>query len=170
MEKKERYGDQRLVFSESSYQHVSQILEEFLSRSQARLAVFADLNGYPVVHRGDADTLDLSSLTALAAGDFAATAEMAKLVNRESRFRFLYHEGTARSSYLCSVGGDYFLLIIFDRTVALGVIRVLAHYAVEKLLQFIQTLKQESEETKKFLDFEFRDLLKHQLDKSIRSR
>lgn len=160
----------RLVFSESSYQTLSRILEEFLKRSQARIAVFADLNGYPVSYCGDADSLDIPNLTALAAGDLAATAEMAKLVNKESRFRFLYHEGTIRSTYICSVSSDYFLLIVFDKHVALGVIRVLAHYAVEKLLQLISTLKKEGEETKRFLDFEFRDLLTQQLEQNIRAQ
>ncbi|MBN2355446.1 roadblock/LC7 domain-containing protein [candidate division KSB1 bacterium] len=170
MDLENRKNGKRLVFSEDSFQRIIQILDEFLNRSQARLAIFADLNGYPVVYRGEADTMDISSLTALAAGDFAATAEMANLISEESHFRFLYHEGVSRCSYLCSVGNEYFILIVFEKKVALGVIRVLAHYAVEKILQLIQTLKKQSEETKKFLDFEFRDILTQRLDESIRAR
>jgi len=123
-----------------------------------------------VVHRGEADTLDLAALTALAAGDFAATAEISRLIGQESRFKFLYHEGAQRSLYLCAVGADYFLMVVFDNSVALGIIRVLAHYAVEKISRFIQSLKQESEQTHQFLDFEFRDLLARQLDRSLRPR
>jgi len=165
-----RNKGKRLVFSETSFLQLSQILDEFLTRSQSRLAVFADLNGYPIVHCGDVASLDLSGLTALAAGDFAATAEMAQLISQEPRFRFLYHEGVQRSSYLCSVGGDHFLLVIFEQKVALGIIRVLSHYAVERIEQLLQTLQQESEQAKRILDFEFRDLLARQIDETIRAR
>ncbi len=166
----DRNNGKRLVFSEESFQQIISILDEFLNRSQAQLAIFADLNGYPVVYRGTTETADINGLTALAAGDFAATAEMAKLVDDQPRFRFLYHEGNTRCSYLCSVGDAYFLLIVFEKKVALGVVRVLAHYAVEKLQLMIQTLRKQREETARFLDFEFRDLLTKQLDQSIRGR
>lgn len=170
MEMQQRKNGKRVVFSQTAYHQIARILEELLSRSQARLALFADMSGYPVVYRGDADTLDLAALTALAAGDFAATAEMSRLIGQESRFRFLYHEGVARSLYLCAVGSDYFLMVIFEKKVALGIIRVLSHYAVEKITRYIQELRKEGEQTHQFLDFEFRDLLAQQLDRSLRPK
>ena len=170
MEMQQRKNGKRAVLSQTAYHQIARILEELLSRSQARLALFADMSGYPVVHRGDADTLDLAALTALAAGDFAATAEMSRLIGQDTRFRFLYHEGASRGIYLCAVGTDYFLMVVFDKTVALGIIRVLSHYAVEKISHYIQELKRGSEQTHQFLDFEFRDLLARQLDRTLRPK
>jgi len=170
MEVQQRKNGKRLVFSETSYHHVTQILDEFLRRSQAQLAIFADMNGYPVASRGDAENIDMSALTALAAGDFAATAEMASIIGHDGRFKFIYHEGTTRSIYLCAVSEDYFLLVVYETRVALGIIRVLSHYAVEKIGQHIHELSQESEQTQKFLDFEFRDLLSKQLERSLRPK
>ncbi len=170
MEMQQRKNGRRVVLSQTAYHQIALILEEFLSRSQARLALFADMSGYPVVYRGDADTLDLAALTALAAGDFAATAEMSRLIGQESRFKFLYHEGASRSLYLCAVGTDYFLMVVFDKSVALGIIRVLSHYTVEKIGRYIHELRQGGEQTHQFLDFEFRDMLARQLDRSLRPR
>jgi predicted regulator of Ras-like GTPase activity (Roadblock/LC7/MglB family) len=170
MEMQQRKNGKRIILSQTAYHNIARILEELLSRSQARLALFADMNGYPVVYRGDADTLDLSALTALAAGDFAATAEMSRLIGQDKRFKFLYHEGTSRSLYLCAVGNDYFLLVVFEKAVALGIIRVLSHYAVEKISRYIQELKKGSEQTHQFLDFEFREQLAQQLDRSLRPK
>ncbi len=170
MEVQQRKNGKRLVFSEASYHHVSQILEELLRRSQAQLAIFADMNGYTVVSRGDAGQIDVSALTALAAGDFAATAELAAILGHDGRFKFIYHEGNSRNLYLCAVSDDYFLMVIYETRVALGIIRVLSHYAVEKISAHIQELRQEGEETQKFLDFEFRDLLSKQLERSLRPR
>ncbi len=170
MEMQQRKNGKRVVLSQTTYHTIARILEEFLGRSQARLALFADMNGYPVVYRGETDTLDVSALTALAAGDFAATAEMSKLIGQDARFKFIYHEGASRSLYLCAVGADYFLMVVFEKAVALGIIRVLSHYAVEKISRYIQELKQESEQTHQFLDFEFRDLLAQQLDHSLRPK
>lgn len=170
MEMQQRKNGKRVVLSQTAYHHIARLLEEFISRSQARLALFADMNGYPVVYHGETETIDLSALTALAAGDFAATAEISGLLGQERRFKFIYHEGATRSLYLCAVGEHYFLLIVFDKAVALGIIRVLSHYTVEKIGRYLMELSSGSEQTRQFLDFEFRDLLSRQLDRTLRPK
>ncbi|OPZ63974.1 MAG: Roadblock/LC7 domain protein [bacterium ADurb.Bin478] len=160
----------RTVFSETAFSKIALILSELLKRSQARLVVFADMNGYPIVHRGDIKAQSLSTLTALAAGSFAASGEIARLINNESRFRFIYQEGGVYHTYTCSVGEDYFLIVLFEKQVALGLIRLLTHQALLRISSYIKELQQTSEQAKSFLDYEFRDMLSRQLDDKLRVR
>jgi len=160
----------RMVFSETAYSKIALILSELLKRSQARLAVFADMNGYPIVHRGNINPQSLSTLTALAAGSFAAGNEIARLINNEPRFRYLYQEGGRYSTYSCSMGEDYFLIVLFDNQVALGLVRLLTHHALVRISGYIQELRRATDQAKNFLDFEFRDLLSKQLDDKLKVR
>jgi predicted regulator of Ras-like GTPase activity (Roadblock/LC7/MglB family) len=170
MEMSQRKNGKRLVFSEKTYHKIGQILTELLKQSQSQLCLFADMNGYPITHSGEAELTDIFSLTALAAGDFSATAEMAKIIGGEERFRFIYHEGAARNVYLCNVGDNYLLLIVFTKNVALGMVRILAQRTVERLVALLAELKQESDNASRFIDDEFRSMLGQQLDSAFGGR
>jgi len=170
MEMSQRRNGKRLVFSERTYHKIVQILSDLLKNSQSQVCLFADMNGYPITYCGNTETIDIFNLTALAAGDFSATAEMAKIIGGEDRFRFIYHEGTSQNIYLCNVGESYLLLIVFDRNVALGMIRILAQRTIEKLSALIEELKKEGENAARFVDDEFRSLLGRQLDSAFGGR
>ena len=157
----------RVVFSESSYHKVAKILADFKRMSNANLCVFADMNGYPITYSGELRDLDISTLSALAAGDFAATTEMSKMISGENQFKFIYHEGLSRNIYLCNVGNDYLLIVVFGKNVALGMIRVLANQVINNLHSLLAKLKEESAKASQFLDAEFRDLLNNEIDKSL---
>lgn len=160
----------RMVLSETAYQKIAVILNELLKRSQARLAIFADMNGYPIVHHGEIKPQSLSTLTALAAGSFAAGAEMARLINNESRFRYVFQEGGHFNTYTCSIGDEYFLLMLFEKQVALGLVRLLTNLAIARIGVYLKELRQSTDQAKKFLDYEFRDILSKQLDVKLRVR
>jgi predicted regulator of Ras-like GTPase activity (Roadblock/LC7/MglB family) len=160
----------RMVFSETAFHKIALLLNELLKRTQARLAVFADMNGYPVVHRGDIKPQSLSTLTALAAGSFAASSEMARMVNQEARFRYIYQEGGPYNVYIGSLGDDYFLMILFEKQVPLGLIRVLTQHILARINSLLQEVRHSTTEARTFLDSEFRDRLSRQLDEKLRAR
>jgi len=168
MELKKRKNGKRLVLSEASYQKVTQILKELNKKSRSRLCVFADMNGYPITYSGSTRGIDVSSLAALSAGDFSATAEMAKILSGDKNFHFIYHEGSKENVYLCNVGDDYLLIVVFSKKVALGMIRLMSHHATEQLLKLIDSIREQSSKASEFLDMEFRDLLTKELDKSLK--
>lgn len=158
----------RIVLSESAYGKIAGYLSEFLRRSRASLCIFADINGYPISHRGQDQDLNIQLLTALAAGDFSATMEIATLMGEKGRFKFIYHEGEARNLYLCNVGKDYILIVLFDQDVPLGLIRVLTQRTLEKLHDLFIEVKTDTEQAAQFLDLEFRKLVSEELDKTFR--
>ncbi|MDZ7295676.1 MAG: roadblock/LC7 domain-containing protein, partial [candidate division KSB1 bacterium] len=152
-------GSKRLVLSESNYAEIRAIVTELVVKTKARAIVFADMNGHPICQGGATGELDLASLTALAAGEFSATAEIARLIGEPGKFRLLFHEGSRANVYISSVAGTYLLLIIFDPSVALGIVRIFAHRAVTLLNKLLEEARRAEEEAARFLDMEFGELL-----------
>ncbi|MBN2001367.1 roadblock/LC7 domain-containing protein [candidate division KSB1 bacterium] len=154
----------RLVFSETTFQKIFQILTDMIKQSRAHLCIFADMNGYPISYSGTLQDVDVSSLTALAAGTFSATSAMANIVAKEERFKYIYQEGESRNIYMSTVEEEYVLIVVFDRSVTLGMIRVMTHYTIEKLTGLIEQLKKQNEQLTQFLDVEFKALLSKEVD------
>jgi predicted regulator of Ras-like GTPase activity (Roadblock/LC7/MglB family) len=170
MQARQRENGKRIVLSEESFKKVADLLQDFLKRSRATLCVFADMNGYPIAYQGYLNQSQVASLTALAAGDFLATSEMAKLTQNGDRFSFIFHEGVKQNLYLCSLGDDYLLVVLFHKSIALGLIRVLTQHIIEQLQQLLEQFRQQYQENVELFDNEFRALLGKELDKAFGSK
>lgn len=168
MESQSGKNGKKIVLSESTYAKVGDILKDLLTKTRAKAAVFADMDGYPIVYRGRTAHIQIPALTALAAGSFSATAEIAKIIGEKDRFRFLYHEGERSNIYLCTVGDSHIIFVTFDSSVALGMIRIFTNLAVNKLSELLGDIQKESKEAAEFLDLEFQSLLSEELDKSFK--
>lgn len=158
---------QPFMLSTATFNKVSEVMRELVISTRSDFAMFCDVNGNPITHYGKNVTLELSGLAALAAGDFAATREIARVIGEKEGFKFIFQEGERRNIYLCNVGFDFLLVIIFDKAVALGLIRIFANKTVENLKQVLETAAAAEEKTSEFLDVEFGVLLGQELDKSF---
>lgn len=161
-------GTKRILLSESNYAEIRAVVTELVTKTRARTIVFADMNGHPICQGGARAELDIAALTALAAGEFSATAEIARLIGEPGKFRLLLHEGTKGNVYIATVSGSYLLLIVFDPSVALGVVRVFTAKAVAVLNRILEGARRAEEEAARFLDLEFGELLKRELERSFR--
>jgi predicted regulator of Ras-like GTPase activity (Roadblock/LC7/MglB family) len=167
MDRANSKNGKRMVFSEIAFSRLNAVLAELLNRTNALFCVFADVNGYPVSSCGTAEEVDLSSLTALAAGTFSATAAMAHIITGEEQFKHIFLEGVQKNIYLCNVSGDYLLYIVFDKGVSVGLIRVLATQAIARLSDVIRQIADDNDEASRFLDVEFKSLLNRELNRSF---
>ncbi len=155
----------RIVFSEKTYQNIISILTELRTRLNAKITIFADMNGYPIGYDETVPAIDITSLTALASGTFSATSEMAKMVQEQDKFRFIYLEGKENNIYMCNVSKDYLIIVLFDKSVAMGMVRILTHNTVEKLSKILDELSMENQQASKYIDIEFKSMLNKELDK-----
>lgn len=158
---------QPFMLSTAAFNKISDIMRELVISTRSDFAMFCDVNGNPITHYGKNVTFELSGLAALAAGDFAATREIARVIGEKEGFKFIFQEGERRNIYLCNVGFDFLLVIIFDKAVALGLIRIFANKTVENLKQVLETAAAAENKTSEFLDVEFGVLLGQELDKSF---
>ena len=157
----------RWVFSEATFQKINLALGQLCTHLKADVIIFADRNGYPVSYEVTDSEIDINNLTVLAAGTFSATAEMASLIKEKDQFKYIFHEGNYRNVYMCTVGSEYLMVIVFKKETALGLVRVLAQNVVTRLEELVNDLKKENKQAVKVLDDEFKSLLKSELDKTF---
>jgi predicted regulator of Ras-like GTPase activity (Roadblock/LC7/MglB family) len=126
------------------------------------------MSGQLISQRGNTDDMNTTVLSALAASDFAATAEMAKLVGEDAKFKLLFHEGEKRNVYLSNVGDYFFLVVVFDVNVTLGLIRIYTKKAIQGLMQILEEESDDDIDKKDIIDSDFSSLLGDALDETFK--
>jgi len=126
------------------------------------------MSGQLISQRGNTENMNTTVLSALAASDFAATSEMAKLVGEEAKFKLLFHEGEKRNVYLSNVGDNFFLVVVFDVSVTLGLIRIYTKKAIEDLGGILDDDSDSGETDEKIIDSDFSSLLGDALDDTFK--
>jgi len=117
----------RVVFYERDVSRFDGELDGFLELSGARCALLIDKEGHLVTRRGDSMQASVESISALVAGSFAATREMARLLG-EDQFTTMFHQGGRDSIQISLVGDRALFAMVFDDRTNLGLVR---YYAVE---------------------------------------
>jgi predicted regulator of Ras-like GTPase activity (Roadblock/LC7/MglB family) len=124
--------DKRLVFYAQDVERLDSELDGFLELSSAKCALLIDKEGHMVTRRGEPLGASADSLAALAAGSFAATRELARLLGEE-QFTCLFHQGSRDSIQLQLIGDRTLLAILFDQRTNLGLVRFYAAEAARHL-------------------------------------
>lgn len=104
---------------------IENLLKDFLAKSESQWTAVVDKGGNLFAEMGDIGTLDISILSALAAGSFAATRELAKRLG-EQEFTALYHEGSRISILMTALDFDCLLLTVFGEKTNIGLVRFYA--------------------------------------------
>lgn len=129
----ERIGQQRwLALDAVALAKLDAVLNEFLSVSGAKCALLVDKDGYLVTQQGKAFSFDNDTISALVAGGYGATKEIARLLG-EDEFSVLYHQGKRESLQLTLVADCALLSVIFDNKTTLGLIRLYSQEAAKAL-------------------------------------
>ena len=122
----------RLVFYKDDIDSINAVLDAFLKQSAAKCALLVDKDGHMVTCRGTSKSIDLDTISALVAGSFAATREMARLLGEEE-FTALFHQGKSDNIQLSLVGERALLTAIFDENTTVGMVRLYASEAAKRL-------------------------------------
>src|SRR5271156_6394038 len=116
-------------------------LADFLFKSEAQWSALVDKGGNLFAQSGDTGSLDLSILSALAAGSFAATHELAKRLG-ESEFTALYHEGHGQHILMSALSQECLLVTIFGERTNIGLVRFYAQQATSALNELLQKARE----------------------------
>ena len=137
MSDSEKLRRDRLVYYAEDIDRINQILDRLLELSEARCALLVDKEGHLITKRGGVTAgFDDESISALVAGSFAATKEMAKLLGEEE-FSVLFHQGVKDSIQLTLVADRALLAIIFDDRTTIGMVRLYANETAGKIVQLL---------------------------------
>jgi len=120
---------------------IEQRLADFLNKSEAQWSALVDKGGNLFAQSGDTGNLDLSILSALAAGSFAATHELARRLG-ESEFSALYHEGLGQHILMSALHHECLLITIFGERTNIGLVRFYAQQVTLSLNELLQQARE----------------------------
>lgn len=111
-----------LLLREVEYHRLRGVLAKTQRDLRAALVLLIDRGGHEIASEGKGLGTDHTALAALAAANLAATQELARLVG-ETEFSIIYHQGRCRSIHVSDVAKRFSLVLVFDDSVSLGVVR-----------------------------------------------
>ena len=138
----------RLVFYKEDIERIAKTLITFLKNANARCVLLVDKDGHLVTKEGESSTYDMDTISALVAGSFAATKQMAKLLGEEE-FSIMFHQGKKDNIQLSLVGERTILAVIFDDKTTLGMVRLYASQVSSKLAELFSEIAERKGESEK---------------------
>ncbi len=139
------------VLYEEELESLKERLRDLLKNTKSLVALIVDDSGQLIASQGTLESVDPTLLGTLAAGNFGATSELAKLIG-ESEFTLVFHQGEKENIHITSIEDKGILVIIFDNKVPIGLVRMYAQKAIKEFSPILdKTLAEKSkqeEETK----------------------
>jgi predicted regulator of Ras-like GTPase activity (Roadblock/LC7/MglB family) len=111
-----------IALHEAEFLRLKSILARTQKDLQADLVLLIDRSGQQIASQGSGEDIDQTALASLAAANIAATNGLARVVG-EPAFSTLYHQGTRRSIHILDVARSMSLVLVFDQTMAPGMVR-----------------------------------------------
>jgi len=167
METRPTPNDHRLVLFHEDVERMDRVLEEFIGLSGAKAVVLVDRSGRVITRRGEELRVDMDTIGALAAGSFAATREMARVLGEE-RFNCLTHQGTRNHLHLALIGDRTLLTALFDERTTLGMVRFYAGQCTRRLASLFEEMRNRSNPPGEALDAGFGSSASRLLDEVLR--
>lgn len=129
-------SDQDLVIYEEDVVKIEALMGRTLKGAEAKCALLVDKDGHLITKQGFTHSLDTTALSALLAGSFASTKEIARLVG-ESEFSVLFHQGKKDHIHMSLIGDRAIMAIIFDDRTTIGMVRLYSKEIAQELTKII---------------------------------
>ena len=142
MSRDDHIRNQRIVFYEQDIERIGAEIDAFLELSKARCVLLVDRDGHLVTRRGEPMKTSEESVSALIAGSFAATKEMARLLG-ETEFSILFHQGKRDSIQLQMIGERTLMATLFDGRTNLGMVRFYAQETAARVARIFAEISTE---------------------------
>ncbi|MGB2698265.1 MAG: roadblock/LC7 domain-containing protein [Candidatus Zixiibacteriota bacterium] len=152
-----------LVIYEDQIEEIDKALIKLIKGAEAKCALMVDKDGYLITRQGFTHSLDTTALSALLAGSFASTKEIARLVG-EPEFSVLFHQGKKDHIHLCLIDERTILAVIFDDRTTIGMVRLYAKEVSEDLAKILSLAHKGKEPKNTKLDSEFTRSVENKLD------
>ena len=121
-----------LILTPEKVSKLERLLQDYLISIGVNLALLIDEAGNILVSVGQNEDVDVTSLAALAAANFGATNQIARLLG-EDDFSILYHKGKKDNIHLSKIGKDIILVTVFTDEVPLGLVRLKASQVAKEI-------------------------------------
>jgi predicted regulator of Ras-like GTPase activity (Roadblock/LC7/MglB family) len=126
-----------LILTADQVGRLESIIEKELLEAGADHVIIVDMAGNLILERGAWQVEDVMSLAVLSAANFAATAQIARLIG-EDDFTLLFHKGDKKNIHFSRLGKDYIIITLFDDTISLGLVRLKNSRVVEMVSSVLE--------------------------------
>ncbi|MFA4945781.1 MAG: roadblock/LC7 domain-containing protein [Lentisphaeria bacterium] len=116
------------------------ILRELLIQSESNGCLVCDYSGYVLAQQGVEDQQDPLLISALGAGVFSASRELARLLGEE-KFSAVFHQGERKSIFICAVNLDVLLVVIFTNDASVGLVKLYAGPATAAMREVLEEVR-----------------------------
>jgi len=116
------------------------LLLDYLQKSESSLALVIDKGGTVIAQQGDAGTIDITIIAALAAGSFAATKELARRIG-EAEFSALYHQGKGKHIFMSALDEYTIIITVFGENTTVGLVRFYTVNVTAQLATLLKSLR-----------------------------
>ncbi len=151
-----------LIISDEQMRVVETVLDKLRRVTGGTLVALVSTSGQPISTSPSESSSDTLSLAALTASSFAATRQLAEVLN-EREFTLLFHEGKESNLHVVQVTERILLLITFGHDTQVGRVRLYTSRALEVLKPVLQSAEN-SEEDDALLDGDYRQELGKAID------
>lgn len=126
------------------YEKLHQNLEDFLQNAEAQAVLLCDRGGNILLCSGNYPGESMDLVSALVAGAFAATKELAAVLG-EKEFTAIFHQGTKTSIFISAIGDEVLLLALFSDETNAGLVKMYALNACRKIHNLLDEIMDREE-------------------------
>jgi predicted regulator of Ras-like GTPase activity (Roadblock/LC7/MglB family) len=120
---------------------IEKVLQESLIDTGVHSVCLIDMAGNIILDLANGDVShNVYSLAAVAANNFNAVSEMARLLGQEE-FSLLFHKGENESIHFDKVTNDFLLVTLFGKDIPLGYLRLKVTEAISKVKKYLPEQK-----------------------------
>ncbi|HEY4033920.1 MAG TPA: roadblock/LC7 domain-containing protein [Ktedonobacteraceae bacterium] len=153
-----------LVISDRDLTTISSVLMRLMNDTNATSIMLIDKSGQVVAVQGSNTRRNATTLGALLAGVFSSSREVAKLLD-EKDFRNIFQQGLQQNIYTSMVEEQWLLVIIFDRSTHIGLVKVLSKKASDELGRILERVRNDTTRAKSsVLNLQFRSSVEDTID------
>lgn len=132
-----------MVVGDPDNRRIAEQLDRMLAEAGASTTMLLDKGGEVIAARGEPIAEDLITLGALLAGTFATSREIARMM-KETQFRSLFQQGMKRNMHIELVGEGWLIVILFDKTTHVGLVRELCRQVTPQLEAVLLQVQRQS--------------------------
>ena len=130
---------ENFVIYNEEYVLIKNILQKLHGQISARVVFITDSEGHCIASSGEMDDVNLNSISSLIAGSMAAINSIAKMLKIDNYMAVL-NESSKQSLHISLINDRTMLIVIFENTSNLGLVRYRVRTSLEELVKVFQLI------------------------------
>jgi predicted regulator of Ras-like GTPase activity (Roadblock/LC7/MglB family) len=133
--------EENFIIYNEEFVLIKEILDELKKNTKAEIVFISDSEGHCIASTGDMEDTYLNSISSLIAGSMAAVNSIAEMLGID-KFPSILTESEKKSLHVSSINDKTMLIVIFDNSSNLGLVRFRVKTAAKKLEDVFVTIKE----------------------------